>query len=108
MRKLTVIRKKSIINCLGRIFLYVSCTKEESEIYFDGIPYKQIGIMKNGEMQEFEIDDEEKIFFLSFSKTMPEEYNATYKIEKGTEDITLLASPHYNPFKGNPFTVDKL
>ena len=102
MRKLTIQRKKSLIESGSRIILYVQCDKENST-YGIGDKYFQEFPFKNGQTVEVEISNEETMV-LVVSSTM----RADYTVGAGDDAVNLIASPKFNPFKGNPFTIEEL
>ncbi len=99
MRKLTFKRKWSIIESGSRIILSVECEEEKANSKIDDKPFISMPI-KNGKALELEISDNQTMVYLS-SSTM----DAEFVIPAGTNDITLLATPKFNPMEGNPFTI---
>ncbi len=102
MRKLTVKRKWSMIECASRIYLYVQCAERNATHSFDGKHFMQYRL-KNGKAVELDILDDPTIIIIE-SSTM----SVTYTVPEGSTDITLLAKPHYAPFSGNPFTIEPI
>lgn len=100
MRKLTLKRKWSIIECGSKIFLYVQSPSEQADAEIDGIDCKALGRLRNGKTVEVDIPDEATTVFV-VSSTM----QACYMIPAGTTDVSLLARPSYDPAHGNPFTI---
>ncbi|MDE6758664.1 MAG: hypothetical protein K2J89_05240 [Clostridia bacterium] len=103
MRKLSIKRKWSIIECASKIYLYVQCPEEEKTYKIDGIACKQIGLFKNGKTVELDIWEEETEVFV-VSSTM----QASFTVPAGTDNVSLLAVPSYNPMQGNPFKISEL
>ena len=102
MRKLNVKRKWSICECASKINLYIQCPEEYATHNIDGKNFREYRL-KNGKTVTADIFDEETKIYIE-SSTM----QVSYTIEAGTEDINLLAKPHYNPMQGNPFTIEKM
>ena len=102
MRKLNVKRKWSICECASRIYLYVQCPAEYATHSIDGKNFREYRL-KNGKTITADIFDEETTVYVE-SSTM----RVSYTIAEGTEDVTLLTKPHYNPMQGNPFTIEKI
>lgn len=102
MRKLTVKRKWSIIECGSKIFLYVQCPKNISTHNFDGNYFMEIRL-KNGKTVTADILDEPTIIMIRSSTSC-----TPYTVPAGTEDVELLAVPHYDFSAGNPFTFEKM
>lgn len=102
MRKLTVKRKWSIIECASKINLYVQCPEEYATHHIDGKNFKEYRL-KNGKTVEVDIFDEETLIYID-SSTM----SVSYTIAAGTENVNLIAKPKYSPAQGNPFTIEKI
>ena len=102
MRKLSVKRKWSIIECASKIYLYVQCPEEYATHNIDGKNSREYRL-KNGKTVTTDIFDEETLIYID-SSTM----NVSYTVAAGTEDVNLLAKPHYNFAQGNPFTIEKI
>lgn len=102
MRKLTLTRKWSIIECASKIYFSYECEKEKANTEVDGKPYF-CGLIKNGKSIEVEISDEANKIYLT-SSTM----EAEFVVPAGTTDVKLLAVPHYNVAQGNPFTISEI
>ena len=100
MRKLTIKRKRSFIECASKIYLYVQCAEEERTHKFDDIAYKEVGLFKNGSTVTLNIGDEETAVMV-MSSTM----QSMAIVPAGTDDVSLLAAPKYNPMQGNPFII---
>ena len=102
MRKLTVKRKWSIVECASKIYLYVQCSKKNSTHNVGGNYFMQIRI-KNGKTVTADILDEPTIIMIGSSTAYTE-----YTVPAGTADVNLVAKPHYNPAAGNPFTFEPI
>ena len=102
MRKLSVKRKWSLCECASRIYLYIQCPEEYATHNIDGKDFIQYRL-KNGKTVIADILDEQTAVYIE-SSTM----SVSYTVEEGSEDVTLLAKPSYNPMKGNPFTIEKI
>lgn len=99
MRKLSVKRKFSIVECATKLYLYVQCPKRESTHKIDGINYVRYRL-RNGKTVEVDIPDEPVAIRIETSIT-----GVSMIIPEGTEDIALQAKPRYAPKEGNPFEV---
>ncbi|MDE6362365.1 MAG: hypothetical protein K2L53_05245 [Clostridia bacterium] len=99
MRKLTIKRKWSLIECGSRIYLYVQCSKDDANCKNGEEYYKQFDF-KNGKTVTVDIWNEETQV-LVVSSTM----QAEYTVAAGENDANLIASPRYSMFEGNPFTI---
>lgn len=102
MRKLTVNRKRSIIECGSKISLLVQCAEEEANCQGGDKFFKQFPL-KNGKSVTVDIWNEETLV-LVVSSTM----QADYTVSAGENDVTLMTSPKYSPFEGNPFTIQEV
>ena len=102
MRKLTVNRKRSIIECGSKIFLYVQCNEEDCDCKAGDKFFKQC-LIQNGKSVVLDIWNEETIVMVE-SSTM----QAKFTVPAGENDVTLLASPKFSPFEGNPFTITEV
>ena len=100
MRKLTLKRKWSIIECGSRIFYYVQCAEADATVEVKGVKCRELGQIKNGKAVEAEITDEQTAVFL-VSSTMC----ADYTVPAGEGDVNLVAKPKYSPMNGNPFII---
>lgn len=102
MRKLTVKRKFSIVECASKVFLYVQCPKQVSTHNFDGMYFKQYRL-KNGKAVETDILDDPTVVIVETS-TM----RVGYTVPQGDADVTLVTKPRYCPSEGNPFSLTQL
>lgn len=100
MRKLTVKRKWSFIECASRITLFVQCDEPDAAVKGDDGKFFKAMPLKNGKTVTTEIPDDETMIFVE-SSTM----QARYTVPAGTEDVTITAKPEYSPMEGNPFTL---
>ncbi|MCH5154982.1 MAG: hypothetical protein J1F69_00090 [Clostridiales bacterium] len=101
MRKLTVKRKWSIVECFPKIYLYVQCERKHSTHNVNGNYFIRIRI-KNGKTVTADITDEPTIIMIGSNTAY-----TPYTVPAGTDDVNLLTKPHYSPAKGNPFTFEK-
>lgn len=101
MRKLSVKRKWSIVECASKIRLFVQCDDESATHKIDGKPFREYAL-KNGKTVTCEIGDEETAVLIA-SSTM----QAEYTVAAGTQDVELETKPKYNPMQGNPFIIEK-
>ena len=102
MRKLTIKRKRSLIECASKITLLVQCDKDSATHNIKGVYYKSYEF-KNGKTLELEIPDNAVIIGVK-SSTM----QRFYTIEEGSGDVFLIASPRYSHMEGNPFTITRV
>lgn len=102
MRKLTLKRKWSLIECGSRIFYYVQCAEQDATVEVKGVKCRELGQIKNGKSVETEIPTEQTTVYL-VSSTM----YADFTVPAGEEDVSLVAKPKYNPMQGNPFIISK-
>ena len=107
MRKLTVIRKKSLVSALLKAYLYIE-SHDRTVLILNGKKLKEVGVLKNGGSITIEIPEQEITIFIVHDKLAPKISNTSYTIPKGTNDITLYAKPKFNPFKGNPYTITEI
>lgn len=99
MRTITIKRKKSFVAKVMKMYVYLK--SDNGNIPISGVKYKQIGIIKNGEMLEFEIAENVENILVCWYKS--EDFNpALYEIKPGTDNVTLYAKAKLSPFKGNP------
>lgn len=103
MRKLTVKRKWSIIECASRITLFVQCDEENATVAGNDGRFFVTMPLKNGKAVTVDISDDATTVFVE-SSTM----QATYTVPAGTADVTLIAKPEYSPAEGNPFTFTEV
>lgn len=99
MRKLSVKRKWSIVECASRIYLYIQCPAEYATHKFEDKNFTEYRL-KNGKTVTVDILDETTEVIIE-SSTM----QATYTVPAGSGDVKLLASPSFSPANGNPFTI---
>ena len=102
MRKLTVNRKRSIIESGSKIFLYVQSNEEDSDCKAGDKFFKQ-SLIQNGKSVVVDIWNEETVVMV-VSSTM----QAKFTVPAGESDVTLLTSPKFSPFAGNPFTITEI
>lgn len=102
MRKLTIKRKWSMVECGSRIYLYVQCAKANSTDIIGDTYYNKMRI-KNGKTVELEILDVPTKLIVASSTAQTE-----YTVPEGSDDVKLMVRPHYCLSEGNPFTFEKL
>ena len=65
MRTLTITRNKTFVGCAGKLKVYIEDYQAPEMTILD-TPCRQIGILKNGETQSFEITEEAvKVFVIA-------------------------------------------
>ncbi|NLK17961.1 MAG: hypothetical protein GX304_05565 [Clostridiales bacterium] len=104
MRKLTMIRKKTIVAYFMRAFLFVE-VKGQEDLVLNGVSCKLAGTLKNGQSITVEIPEDEVMVFIVFDKLFPQKFKTSYRIPAGNADFTLYTKAHFNPFKGNPHRI---
>lgn len=104
MRKLTMIRKKTIVASFMKAYLYVEVIGK-GELVLDEIDCVHVGTLKNGESITVEIPENNLTVFIVYDKLFPQRFHASYTITAGVSDITLYTKAHFNPFAGNPFRI---
>lgn len=103
MRKLTIKRKWSIVECASKISLLVEIHEGEGNGKTnDGVGCKELPF-KNGKSITLDItNDATQICVLS--STM----RVVYTIPAGDSDVNLIAYPKYDPSQGNPFVIEEV
>ncbi|MBD5132378.1 MAG: hypothetical protein HDT28_07330 [Clostridiales bacterium] len=102
MRKLTVKRKWSFVECVTRPDLYVQCFKKsKASLRADDMLFENVGKLKNGKEITVDIPDEEIVVLLAVGKMQ-----AALRVPSGENDVALLVKAHYTPAKGNPFSIE--
>lgn len=79
---------------------------ERGDINVQGVRYRLLGLLKNGETRTFEIGEEEQNLFVFFTNSSKNYCNDTYLIPAGMEDVQLSGMPRYNPVNGGAFRFD--
>ena len=102
MRKLTVTRKRSLIECASKITLLVECAKDEATTTANLKFFKDFKF-QNGKSVELQIPND-SVTIMVVSSTM----TAQYDIPAGEQDVTLMAKPKYSPMEGNPFIISEI
>lgn len=103
MRKLTVKRKFSIVECATRTKLYVQTDKRANTVVFDGLHFFEYRL-KNGKTVELDIPSEKTVVVLVKTSIQTLRFEA----REGEGDIGLIVRAHYYPAKQNPFTLDPI
>ena len=105
MRKLTIKRQKSFVACLGKMKVYIE-DANSPELEIDGISYRKLGTLGNGQEVTFEIGSQAARICVIADKMSRNLCNEVYPLPEGEEDICLTGKNHYNPATGNPFYFD--
>ncbi len=87
MRKVKIIRKKSIYGCIGKIKIYMAC--EDGDFEVNEIKCKQVGAIKNGKEIEIEISDGKVLLIALTDKMTKDIINDKILILEGNEDLTI-------------------
>lgn len=105
MRKVTILRRKSFVGCVGKLQLYV---EDQINGNLDVCGYKcsKLGDLKNGEQKTFEIGNEETKIFAFWDKSSRNYSNDLYIVPAGEVDYNLYGQAKYNPGNGNAFRFD--
>ncbi|MBI9010520.1 MAG: hypothetical protein JEZ05_10895 [Tenericutes bacterium] len=107
MRKLTVIRKKKIVACAMKIYVYLE-SKTETEKVLDGIPCIKVATLKNGKTETVDLPETETNVFVVYDKFFPDKYKCKFIAKAGTDDLTIVTASKYSPFSGNPFEITQI
>ena len=105
MRTLTITRNKTFVGCAGKLKVYIE-DYETPEMTILDTPCRQLGTLKNGETQSFEITEQAAKVFVIADKISKGYCNEFYPIPAGIDPVTLTGKCHYNPMSGNPFRFD--
>lgn len=106
MRKLTIVRKKKLIACAMKVYIYLE-SKTDEDLVLGGITCEKIGTIKNGQRFSIEIPSTELNVFIVYDKFFPTKYNCRYLLPLGDDDVTLYTAPKFDPFSGNPFEISR-
>ena len=68
MRKVTILRRKSFVGCVGKLQLYVE-DQINGDLDVCGYKCSKLGVLKNGEQKTFEIGNEETKIFAFWDKS---------------------------------------
>ena len=105
MRKLTVLRRKTIAACFTKMKVYI-----EDPIFGDtlisGVKCRRLGELKNGEAKTYGVAEGERRVFVLADSVDTEQWNEYYTIPAGTEDVRISGKNNCNPFEGNLFRFD--
>lgn len=107
MRKLTVIRKKKIVACAMKIYVYIESMTETEKI-LDGIPCEKVATLKNGKTEIINLPETEINVFVVYDKFLPDKYKCKFLVKAGTDDLTIITAPKFSPFSGNPFEITQI
>ncbi len=99
MRILTVTREKTFVGCLCTLKLYIE-DYNDPEITIQNIPCRMLGTLKNGEMNLFEIPEEEVCLFTVLGTDGACE---PYRLPAGVESVTLAGGCRRGGFRGRAF-----
>lgn len=102
MRNLTITREKSFVGCAMKMKIYLEDT-QSGTLEINGVPCRELGRLKNGEMQTFVIGDEAARVFVIADQLSKKFCNDFYQIPAGTEDVVLSGKARWNPATGNAF-----
>lgn len=105
MRNLTIKRTKGFVGCLAKANIYVE-DYNSKELTINSIPCRKIGILKNGEVKTFEIDEQATKVFVIADKLTKNYCNDFYQLYYGHEDVFLSGKNKFNLANGNAFRFD--
>ncbi len=104
-RVLTVERQKSFVSSLGKLKICIEDRKGEIEL--NGVRYRQLGTLKNGEAKSFDIPTRACRVCAFYDIASAIRYGfACKQLPEGEEDISLTGKAHLSPTKGNPFLFE--
>ena len=106
MRKLTVIRKKAVVGCLGKVKIYIA--DADGDTYITGFKCRLLGKVKNNSSSTFEIPCKGVKIFAIYDQMTKDFCNDRYDVPEGEEDVVVSGKVDYNPLAGNPFYFDKV
>ena len=101
-----LIRKKSFVASLMKVFVYVT-SNLPGDMIIEGLNCRKVGELTNGKQATYEIPDEGAYLFVVFDRLLPEAFHCKKFIPPGSADVTLYTKPKLSPFLGNPFQIDE-
>ena len=105
MRNLTITRTKRFVASLSKQKFYLEdYTLPDTTI--NGVPCRKLGVLKNGDTQTFQIDNNEAKVFVISDKLSKNFCNDFYQISAGEDNVYLSGKNCYNPATGNAFRFD--
>lgn len=104
MRKLTVIRRKTFVASLMKVYIYLE-SKDRSDLVLDRIQVIKIGELKKEEAASYEIPSDDVYFFVVFDKLFPNKYHTKHLIKASDKDVLIYIKARFSPFKGNPVVI---
>lgn len=105
MRNLTIKRTKSFVASLGKMKVYIE-DPTASELLINQVPCRKLGVLKNGEVQTFQIGEEAVKIFVIADKLTKNYCNDFFQLPAGQEDVYLTGRNKFSLFAGNPFRFD--
>ena len=105
MRNLTITRTKRLVASISKQRVYLE-DYTSPEITINGIPCRKLGVLKNGDTQTFQIDNNEAKVFVIGDKLSKNFCNDFYQISAGEDNVYLSGKNCYNPATGNAFRFD--
>ena len=90
MRKLKIIRKKSVYGSIGKVKIYMAC--EDGDFEVNQIKCKQVGAIKNGKEIEIEISNDKVLLIALTDKITKDVINDKILILEGNQDLTITGS----------------
>lgn len=102
MRKLTIIRKKTFIASISKVFIYsIHEHIKDEEITKDMCTY--LGEIKNGKSLEVVIEESEVTILAAYESLGIFMITDYITLPEGNQNITLEGKAKFNPAMGNPF-----
>ena len=90
LRKLKIIRKKSIYGSIGKVKIYMAC--DDGDFVVNEIKCKQVGTLKNGKEIELDISNDKVLLIALTDKMTKDVINDKILILEGNEDLTITGS----------------
>ncbi len=104
-RVLTVERQKSVVGCLGK--LKIGIQDDSGEIELQGVRYRLLGVLKNGEAKSFAVPATACRVCAFFDVVFAQRYSfAQRELPEGKQDISLTGKAHLDFMKGNSFIFE--
>ncbi len=104
-RVLTVERRKSMVGCIGKLKI---CMEDAcGEIELQGVRYRQIGILKNGEAKSFDIPTRACRICAFYDIVFAQRYGfACKELPEGRGDVSLVGKSRLSLRTGNSFLFE--
>ncbi len=106
MRRLTVLREKTMVASISTVELYITCSTvgdESEEVIVGGEQCKKLGELNDGEEKTFMIGEESAKLFAVYKYNLLCNVWDEIKIPEGTQGLRICGKSRFAPFVGNPF-----